>query len=69
MEQYNGMQQKILEINKYAVYIPCAGHSLNLVGRAAVDCCLGAVNFFRNRSITLHTSLLLQNAGECSNHS
>ncbi|CAM1326808.1 Uncharacterised protein r2_g3576 [Pycnogonum litorale] len=44
--RYNGMQQKILEKNKYAVYIPCAGHSLNLVGRAAVDCCLDAVNFF-----------------------
>lgn len=44
--RYNGMQQKIRERNKYAVYIPCAGHSLNLVGRAAVDCCLEAVNFF-----------------------
>ena len=44
--KYNGMQQKILERNKYAVYIPCAGHSLNLIGRAAVDCCLDAVNFF-----------------------
>lgn len=44
--RYNGMQQKILEKNKYASYIPCAGHSLNLVGRASVDCCLTAVNFF-----------------------
>ena len=44
--KYKGMQEIILNINKYAVYIPCAGHSLNLVGRAAVDCCLDAVNFF-----------------------
>ena len=44
--KYNGLQQKILERNKYAVYIPCAGHSLNLIGRAAVDCCLDADNFF-----------------------
>ena len=44
--KYNGMQQKILERNQHAIYIPCAGHSLNLVGRAAVDCCLDAVNFF-----------------------
>lgn len=44
--KYKGMQEKILKINKYAIYIPCAGHSLNLVGRAAVDCCLDAVNFF-----------------------
>ena len=38
--RYNGMQQKVRERNVYAEYIPCAGHSLNLVGRAAVDCCL-----------------------------
>jgi hypothetical protein len=44
--KYKGMQEIILKINKYAMYIPCAGHSLNLVGRAAVDCCLDAVNFF-----------------------
>jgi hypothetical protein len=44
--KYNGMQEIILKINKYAMYIPCAGHSLNLIGRAAVDCCLDAVNFF-----------------------
>jgi hypothetical protein len=44
--KYKGMQEIILKINKYARYIPCAGHSLNLVGRAAVDCCLDAVNFF-----------------------
>ena len=44
--RYNGMQQKILERNKFAKFIPCAGHSLNLVGRAAVDCCLDAVNCF-----------------------
>lgn len=45
-ERYNGMQQKILEANPFAIYIPCTAHSLNLVGRSAVDCCLAAVNFF-----------------------
>jgi hypothetical protein len=40
------MQQKLLETNKYAVFMPCAAHSLNLVGCSAVDCCLNAVNFF-----------------------
>ena len=44
--KYKGMQEIILKINKYAMYIPSAGHSMNLVGRAAVDCCLDAVNFF-----------------------
>ena len=44
--RYNGRQQKILERNKFGKFIPCAGHTLNLVGRSAVDCCLDAVNCF-----------------------
>ena len=44
--RYNGMQQKSLERNEFAKFIPCAGHSLNLLGRSAVDCCLDAVNCF-----------------------
>ena len=43
--RYNGMQHKILERKKFAQFIPYAGHSLNLVGYAAVDCCLDAVNY------------------------
>ena len=43
--RYNGMQQNIIEKNKFARCMPCAAHSLNLVGRSAVDCCLDAVNF------------------------
>ena len=44
--KYNGMQTHILKRNKYAIFVPCAGHSLNLIGWAVVDCCLKAVNFF-----------------------
>ena len=44
--RYNGRQQKILEENKFAKFIPCAGHSINLLGRSAVDCYLDAVNCF-----------------------
>ena len=44
--RYNGMQQTILERKKFAKFIRCAGHSLNLLGRSAVDCCLDAVNCF-----------------------
>ena len=40
---YNGMQQKTPE---FAIYIPCVGHSLNLVGHAAAKCCLDAVVVF-----------------------
>ena len=38
------MQQKNLEENKFVV--PCAAHSLTLVGRSTVDCCQEAVIFF-----------------------
>ena len=44
--KYKGMQRKVLEVNNLAIYVPCAAHSLNLVGRSAVDCCLEAVKFF-----------------------
>ena len=44
--KYNGVQQKILEKIEFSKFTPCAGHSLNLVGRAAVNSCLDAVNFF-----------------------
>ena len=40
---YNGMQAQISSINHLAHYIPCAAHSLHLVG---VESCIGAVSFF-----------------------
>ena len=44
--EYSGLQARIKEINLLPEYIPCAGHSLNLVGLANVKCCLEAVKFF-----------------------
>ena len=44
--KYKGMQKVILEINNYGIFIPCGGHTLNLVGAAAVNSCLDDVNFF-----------------------
>ena len=44
-EHYKGMQQNFIETNKFAIYVPCATHSLNLVGRSAVDCCQEVANF------------------------
>ena len=44
--KYNGMQAIILEKYKFAVFIPCAAHSLNLVGKCVAECCPGAVSFF-----------------------
>lgn len=37
------MQAKIKEA---CLYVYCAARSLNLVGKQAVDCCLGAVDYF-----------------------
>ncbi|XP_050535007.1 uncharacterized protein LOC126902026 [Daktulosphaira vitifoliae] len=45
-KKYNGLQSKVLENNKLASWIPCATHSLNLVGKAATECCTAAVEFF-----------------------
>ncbi|KAG6927675.1 zinc finger MYM-type containing 1, partial [Chelydra serpentina] len=44
--RYQGMEKKLLEQNKYAIFIPCVAHSLNLVSRSAVDCCPVPVSFF-----------------------
>lgn len=43
---YNGLQAKIKEKNKNALYVPCAAHSLNLVLQNAANCCLEATDFF-----------------------
>ena len=43
---YSGVQTRFKEINKLAEWVPCAAHSLNLVGSVAVEACTEAVNFF-----------------------
>ncbi|XP_071970354.1 zinc finger protein 862-like [Engystomops pustulosus] len=45
--KYKGMQAFIKEKNKLAELIPCCGHSLNLVGKAAANACPKAVHFFQ----------------------
>lgn len=44
--RYKGMQQKLLETNKLAMYVPRSAHSLNLLGQGPIDYCKVAVNFF-----------------------
>ena len=44
--KYNGMQAIIREQNELAVYVPCAAHSLNLVGQFAASCCQLVQGFF-----------------------
>lgn len=43
---YNGLQAKMTNINKYATFVPCAAHSLNLVGKTAIDNDTEANEFF-----------------------
>lgn len=44
--KYNGMQAHIRSANKFAVYVPCSAHSLNLVANFAVESCQGAILYF-----------------------
>lgn len=44
--KYAGLQAKIREINPLALFVPCAGHSLNLVGNHAVESSSTATSFF-----------------------
>jgi hypothetical protein len=43
---YSGLQARLKEQNKYALYVPCAGHSINFVGVQAVDCNLNVTIYF-----------------------
>jgi hypothetical protein len=43
---YSGLQARIKEMNPLAVYIPCAAHSLNLIGSCAAECSPEAASFF-----------------------
>ena len=44
--KYNGMQAIIHQKNRLAAFVPCAAHSLHLVGHAAVGSCRLAVAYF-----------------------
>lgn len=43
---YSGVQARIKSINPLAEYVPCAAHSLNLVGTCAAESVTEAVDFF-----------------------
>lgn len=44
--KYSGLQARIQNINPLAHFVPCAAHSLNLVGVNAVEACSGTIQFF-----------------------
>lgn len=43
---YNGLQAQIKTLSPHAKYIPCAAHSLNLIGESAAEGCEEACWFF-----------------------
>lgn len=43
---YTGTQSRLKNKNPTYVFIPCAAHSLNLVGHVAASCCVEAVSCF-----------------------
>jgi len=45
--QYIGLQARIIKKCKFAVFIPCASHSLNLVGVFTAECVTKAVSYFQ----------------------
>nr|XP_047139089.1 uncharacterized protein LOC124815000 [Hydra vulgaris] len=44
--KYSGLQARLKKINKYADFVPCAAHSLNLVGVEAVSIVTLIINYF-----------------------
>lgn len=44
--KYAGLQARIKDVSPLAEYVPCAAHSLNLVGCNAVQSCNQAVSYF-----------------------
>ncbi|XP_025200593.1 zinc finger MYM-type protein 1-like [Melanaphis sacchari] len=43
---YSGLQARIVKKNPYAYYVPCAAHSLNLVGTCVAECVKEGLSFF-----------------------
>ena len=44
--KYSGVQARVRDVNKKALFLPCAAHSINLVGNNAAQSMSSAVSFF-----------------------
>lgn len=55
---YTGLQARIKAKNKLAVYVPCAPHSLNLIGQHAAESCLEASKLNDLCVLSIETELL-----------
>jgi len=62
---YTGLPARIRKLNPLALYVPCAAHSLNLVGSCAACSCLAATSYFAFLQSLYASSLSLLTAGRC----
>ena len=53
---YMGVQARIHELNKFALFLPCGEHSLNLVGLNAAECCPTVITYFGSVQKLLQSS-------------
>ena len=44
--KYSGLQARLKEHVNTATYVPCASHTLNLIGNCAAESCSGALHYF-----------------------
>ena len=61
--KHNGVQNKTLQKNPRALFVPCSAHTFNLGVSYAASCCLEATNFFWHGKKTMF-SLQPQLIGE-----
>ena len=59
-EKYNGVQAVITNLNQLATYIPCAAHTLNLVGLDSAEVSPEMVTFFGRAQNTFFSSSTLR---------
>ena len=52
---YSGVQARFHQVNPLAEWVPCAAHSLHLVGAAAAESCTDAVRFLASFSDFTHS--------------
>ncbi len=57
----SGLQVRIKEQRKFAIFVPCTSHSLNLVGVQALGCISEAVAYFQFVQILLNFFSSLNN--------